>query len=82
MLTQSCCTLQIHVFDKLDYCGSLKNLDAIASRPNFQVSRILPASGFCQLVQRPVLWSCHLGSHQLAIFVCSLRKGTCNAATF
>ncbi|CAK0782674.1 hypothetical protein CVIRNUC_005869 [Coccomyxa viridis] len=30
---------QIHVFDKLDYCGSLKNLDAIASRPNFQFTK-------------------------------------------
>ena len=30
--------LQIHVFDKLDYCGTLKNLEDIVNLPNFQVS--------------------------------------------
>lgn len=31
--------LQIHVFDKLDYCGTLKNLEAVISLKNFQVCR-------------------------------------------
>ena len=55
MYEQCWCMLQIHVFDKLDYCGSLKNLDAVASRPNFQVSRDLPVPQSCQIVQKRLL---------------------------
>ena len=32
-----CCTMQVVVFDKLDYCGSLKNLDSVRDKPNFKV---------------------------------------------
>ena len=37
----SCLLLQIHVFDKLDYCGTLKNLGQIISRRNFQVRCVM-----------------------------------------
>ena len=38
--------MQIHVFDKLDYCGTLKNLDALANAPNFQVSCMMTGPVF------------------------------------
>ena len=31
------CDAQIVVFDKLDYCGSLKNLASVLDKPNFKV---------------------------------------------
>lgn len=30
--------LQIVVFDKLEYCGTLNNLSAISDRPNYKVT--------------------------------------------
>ena len=48
------CLMQIHVFDKLDYCGTLKNLDALANAPNFQVNLMKTGLVACYCLQ-PVL---------------------------
>lgn len=33
--------MQVIVFDKLEYCGTLKNLGSVMDKPNFKVSNLL-----------------------------------------